>query len=261
MIRRSHGCIAVLLLLAASLCAETASTPLISDGLMLDAAQGTLKVDPNGGRWLFSLSKAYRLGQRDIPAEACFELLPSAALTHLVAKVAPEKPIEVLLWARITQYRGRNYLYLSPPNFHILPRKQDGDRTSVPDPNEENAIGIPQEVLELMKHESRSSTGPEKSPQHPLVKDVLLIGRRGRIEQQGNATAIILEGIGRNVLQERLILLPGRVRAQVENEQAVSADRLWFRVAGMKIEFQGRRYLLLHQASRLYSYGNGSGRY
>ena len=63
----------------------------------------------------------------------------------------------------------------------------------------------------------RAENGTGAVRLHPETKDRLLLGRRGRLEREGDTSFLVLEGVGRNVSGERLRLLPCRARERLEN--------------------------------------------
>jgi hypothetical protein len=256
------GAVLVLTLVCAG-ANEHAKTALLSDGLVLRAVEGTVAAREAGGGWSFTLRADYTLGKQTVAAQSCYEFLPSAALESLVCQVTSAKRPSYRLWARVTQYRGRNYLYLVSPYFSVLtdsgfqvPRATPSPRG---DPNEGNALAIPEEVLALLKNDERPAVAKPTESSNPVAQDPLLLGRRGFIERDGDATFLVLDDLGRNISGEKLRLLPCRVRETIENRQARHAERLWFRVSGMQTRFQGQDYLLPYQAARLYGNGNLGG--
>jgi hypothetical protein len=234
-------------------------TPLLSDGLVLAGLDGALARDVNDGTWHFTLHADRLIGKTAIPKGASYELLPGYALAALAADAAQRSSSTYRLWARVTYYRGRNYLYLTPSYFIPLIDKHE---TPVPapagsarDPNQGQAIGIPAEILTLMEEQQTLATEPDVS-RIVIPEDGLLLGRRAYLQREGDRSLLVLDGLGRNVSQERFVLLPSAVRERVEDRQAHHADRLYFRVGGVWNRYRGQDYLLLHQAVRLYGYGN-----
>jgi len=256
--RVSAGCLWVVLLSLIPVSAQE-KTPLLSDGLVLAGLDGTLARDVNDGTWYFTLHADRLIGKTTIPEGTSYALLPGYALTALTADMTRRSSSTYRLWARVTNYRGRNYLYLTPSYFLPLLDKQV---TPVPvpagsgrDPNQGQAVGIPAEILALMEEQQTIATGPEVS-RIVIPEDELLLGRRAYLQREGDRSLLVLDGLGRNVSQERYVLLPSAVRESLENQQAHHADRLYFRVGGVCSRYQEQDCLLLHQAVRLYGYGN-----
>lgn len=232
--------------------------PLLSDGQMLKAVDGTVRGQPNEpGRWQFTLRADLAVGDRMIPAGTAYEFLPCHALESLVVDSNQYTRTEYrLVSAQVTQYRGRNYLYLK--NFvPLITRPVEASpppTTSTGEPNQPHTLGIPPDVLSQMENDGASSERP--GPRMAIKKDALVFGRRAFSETTGEVTTLILTGMGQNVSQKPIRVLPSRMRDKIEGLQRWYADPLMFRVAGVQTQFQGQPYILLHQAVQLFDYGN-----
>jgi hypothetical protein len=198
---------ALILLLAAGtgVAAQPAARKPLPETAVLDRVDGRLlHVDVND-TWLFELTMEVKTPDYRLATGTRFTLLPSATLGRLIADVNKRYAPRYRLSARVTQYKGRNYLF--PIYYLPLSRFKDdknpeggGQRAEDGDSNqkskiknqksEEPDLAIPPEVLEQLKKQ-RPLRGPrrgsevEKKPvQTPPER--MLVDCVGRIEIGGN---------------------------------------------------------------------------
>ena len=286
----------VLLLTAGAVgAAQPAGRKLLSETAFLDRADGKLlHVDAND-TWLFELTMEVKTPDYRLAAGTRFVLLPSAALGRLVADVNDRVAPRYRLSARVTLYRGKNYLF---PTYY-LPLSKFNDEKSTEDEGQktegsnppsavqnpkptEPPLAIPPEVLERLKKQ-RPLRGPRKGAEAerkpiPEVSEQVLVDCVGRIEtgRVGNthqtpgkeqaangghsppydSWIFVPYALGWNIGAARYKLLPCTVLEEVLRRQKAALDPLRFNVAGLVTEFQGRKYLLLQRAIVVYNYGN-----
>ena len=116
--RKLTICTAVVLGFSAAtlLRAETTASRkgLLRDGFVMSRVDGILKSqganDARLRRWVFELAGAVSDGKALAAAGTRMELLPSATLERMAADVRKRTQANYRLWARVTEYRGRNYL-------------------------------------------------------------------------------------------------------------------------------------------------------
>jgi len=220
---------ALILLLAAgaALCAQPAARKPLPETAVLDRVDGRiLHADANEGpqtrsfafgspdTWLFELTREVKTPDYRLPAGTRFTLLPSATLGRLIADVNERYAPRYRLSARVTRYRGKNFLlpayYLPLSKFKDDKnpegrgqRAEDGDANPIPAgrgndaPAEAGAeirnpksgepeLAVPPEVLEQLKKQ-RPLRGPrrdsevEKKPV-PTPPERVLVDCVGRIE-------------------------------------------------------------------------------
>jgi hypothetical protein len=253
--RRTAAGVLLTALLGVTAVSASPRTRPLTDGLVIAGVEGTVTQDANDGPWRFALNAALVIGKIDVPAATSFVLLPGHALEVLTADAGRRSADAYRIWARVTYYRGNNYLYLVPSYF--MPLAERGPQAdAVPrDPNQGQAAGIPAEVLALMEQQQAMAGGPE-GRRAVIPADALLLGRRGYLQRDGERPMFVLDGLGRKVSRERFVLLPSAVRERMERELDRHADRLDYRVSGIRTRYRGQAYLLLHQAVRLHGHGN-----
>ena len=108
----SYSLFALLLLAAdASFGAQPAARKPLLETAVLDRVDGKIAhVDAND-MWLFELTAEVKTPDYRLPAGTRFVLLPSATLGRLVADVNDRVAPRYRLSARVTQCRGKNYLF------------------------------------------------------------------------------------------------------------------------------------------------------
>jgi hypothetical protein len=190
--------------------AQPPARKLLPETAVLDRVDGRLlHVDAND-IWLFELTMEVKAPDFALPTGTRFVLLPSATLGRLIADVNDRFAPRYRLSARVTQYRGKNYLFPTywlplskfrddktaeeggpptmesapnPPSATTPPPASTGDRkpqSNVPE------LVIPPEVLDQLKKE-RPLRGPRKStqaqkPGAPVPAERVLVDCVGLLE-------------------------------------------------------------------------------
>ncbi len=276
----------VLLLTAGAVsAAQPAARKLLPETAVLDRVDGRLlHVDAND-TWLFELTMEAKTPEYRLAAGTRFVLLPSVTLGRLVADVNDRVAPRYRLSARVTLYRGKNYLfptyYLPLSKFKESPEEGEqkpeagkpGPPPEIRGPNEPE-LAIPPEVLERLKKQ-RPLRGPRKGPEEerkpvPESAEQVLVDCVGRIESSQRSAdqraqnawvknppyVFLPYALGWNVGDVRYELLPCTALEQALRQQRGALDPIRFNVAGLVTEFQGRKYLLLQRAIVVYNYGN-----
>jgi hypothetical protein len=174
---RSYSLFALLLLAtSAVVAAQPAARKLLPETAVLERVDGKLlHVDAND-TWLFELTMEVKTPEYRLPTGTRFVLLPSGTLGRLVADVNDRVAPHYRISARVTLYRGKNYLF---PTYYLPlskfkedkgPEEQE-QKPEAGQPNPQSAIrhpqskepelAIPPEVLEKLKKQ-RPLRGPRK---------------------------------------------------------------------------------------------------
>ncbi len=267
-----------------ALSAQPAAHKVLPETAVLDRVDGRLlHVDAND-TWLFELTMEVKTPEYRLPTGTRFVLLPSVTLGRLVADVNDRVAPRYRLSARVTLYRGKNYLFptfylplskfkdekgteegeqkpedgtTNPPSEIMSPPASTGGRNPQ---SKEPELAIPPEVLEKLKKQ-RPLRGPRKSPEaerKPVPESVeqVLVDCVGRIESRAGRYVFVPYALGWNVSDVRYNLLPCTALEEALRRQKGSLDPIRFNVAGLVTEFQGKKYLLLQRAIVVYNYGN-----
>ena len=269
--------------------AQTAPQALLRDGFVLSGVDGKLIGPDSNDGWFFELASDVNDYGTIVEAGTRLELLSSSALEKMTADVVMRSAATYRLWdGRVTKYKGRNFIF---PNY-FLPlsktkepqsqasqqplRADSGQRIAdrkklnaerytlnakcqpaVEGPND--ILAMPQEIKEKLK--ARRIVRPEKVSRSAKAtggaKDSVLAGRTALlVEQDDGELVFVLDAFGRNVQQVSLRLLPCEALELTEGGQFAVPEPVWFKIAGIITKYKGRDYLLLHQATRVYSHGN-----
>ncbi len=267
--------LALLLTAGASFAAQPAARKLLPETAVLDRADGRLlHVDAND-TWLFELTMDVKTPEYRLAAGTRFKLLPSITLGRLVADVNDRVAPRYRLSARVTLYRGQNYLF---PTYYLPLSKFKDDKSTETEgqppeagkPNSQSEIrnpqsqgpelAIPPEVLEKLKKQrplrtprkgAEAETKPIQVPPEQVLVDCV-----GHIESRGGRYVFVPYALGWNVSDVQYELLPCTALEGALRRQKEALDPLRFNVAGLVTEFQGRKYLLLQRAIIVYNYGN-----
>jgi len=285
----SYSLLVPLLTAGAIFAAQPAARKLLSETAFLDRADGKLlHVDAND-TWLFELTMEVKTPDYRLAPGTRFVLLPSAALGRLAADVNDRIAPRYRLSARVTLYRGQNYLfptyYLPLSKFKDEKGPEDGgQKTEDSNPQSvaqnpkptEPPLTIPPEVLERLKKQRplrgpRRGTEAERKPIQEVSEQVLVdcVGRIESAQAAGNQQAtngghsppygswtLVPYALGWNVGAVRYRLLPCTALEEALRRQKAALDPMRFNVAGLVTEFQGHKYLLLQRAIVVYNYGN-----
>ena len=252
------------------------------DGTYLKAVDGVVIHDANTGLWQFKLQdKAQKAGLQGPGAaaestglkgkgvknhtatlanETQLILLPNEQLQALIADVTKYPDATCRLWARATEYASKNYLWIS--NHLMLtqtprdtPQVQDESDTAASDRTPANRLDIPESVRRTVSRQravrpgSHMGTGAESSSH-------VLLDRVGHVGSGDRSKMFVFDGFGLSSHESAIRLLPSRALQQMEREQARSSEAYRFCIAGITSTFEGKTYLLVQRAYRVYSYGN-----
>jgi hypothetical protein len=242
---------------------------LLQEGFVLAGVDGKLSNMENNG-WFFESDSDLNDGREIVKAGTAIELLPSAILEKMAADTKDRAVLHYRLWGRVTAYQGRNFIY--PTYFLSLskgrqprpsgdgrdqpqeePPKQQ-ERQSINEPND--VLALPQDVLnKLATRKTVRIEQVEKGPKPE--KDYISADRIGFISKEGKDNYIFsFDALGRNVQQSSVRLLPCEALEQALQRQSVELEPIRFEIAGIVTRFEGKDYLLLQRAVRVYSYDN-----
>ncbi len=242
-------------LAAADASAQTTGA-LLPDGTALSGVDGKLIV--SGAACYFRTTAETADEKFTIKADTTFEMLPSACLEKMIANSKNDPNGGYRIWGTATAYKGKNYIYPT----HFLPfSEQVKEKTLEPQSDSSAAaptdnLQIPKAVLDKLK--TTKVIQPIKiEPAFELKQDQMLVDRTGFILKHPDGTfSFVLDGLGRNTTGQSFRLLECQALEKTLIAQASETERLRLSVAGINTRFQGKDYLLLQRAARVYTYGN-----
>jgi hypothetical protein len=241
-------------------------------------------------KWAFEFESAANIGGAEIKAGQTLEMLDSATLEKMTADAKERSDAEFRLWAKVTKFEGKNYLFAV---YYLSLRKIDKP-TEEKKQNEVNTVtqalrqssgqainapndvvNIPENIVALLRQsEVLPTTEAQATRQEELQlkQDTIFANRAGRVAvRNGGSTpstplrtgtlttgdyVFEADALGRGVEKFAIKLLPCQkledAMAQVQSE----SNPVRFNVAGILTKYKGEQYLLLQKATRMYSYGN-----
>jgi len=268
---------------------------LLRDGSVLTVADGRLVTgdsneaqrSPTPERWFFEFDSDFSIGKSLLKAGTRLELLPSSVLERMIADANSRSDKSYRLGGSLTQYRGKNFIF--PTYFlplaktkkpELSPSEKSPQRESRPKFNEPNdVVTIPKELLDKLPERKRTidhTISPENTEEiktdivrktkSRLKQDSILADRSGFIRQPSHGkqdswhkVSFVLDALGRTERKTSFHLLPCQALELAQHTQAASSEMLRFKIAGIVTTFKGKKYLLLHRTTRLYSHGNFPG--
>ena len=265
--------------------AKAARENLLKDGLILRGVDGQLigpdsnprEGSPGGDVWFFELSSDVNDYDTTVKAGTKLELLPSSSLEKVIADTKTRSSATYrLLDGRITKYRGRNYIF--PKYFLPLSKTKEQEPQDSSESKEEKSsepniaisepndiLTVPPEVIEklqISKLEIASRWRQRADSNEPAVErtrntDSVLVDRTAFLNVgNDDRLTFVLDALGRNMQHASLRLLPCEILELTERRQSRMTGPVWFHIAGIKTEYKGESYLLLHKATRIYNHGN-----
>jgi hypothetical protein len=254
---------------------------LLREDFVLKGTDGGLSVSDQNDVCFFQLDSDISDGKAAVVKGTKLQILPSATLERMIADANKRSAMNYRLWAKITSYRGKNFIF--PIYFLPLtkPRepKQTGSeikieaktsrqtqRTKSDDTKERtDGLEIPSEITAQLQAGLRISS-IRTAGQQAYKQDTILIDRIGSIStdilhdtydvKTNTQYYFAFDAFGRNVNPAQLGLLPCKALESAEWLQSFSPEPVRFKVAGIVTEYKGQKYLLLHKATRVFSHGN-----
>lgn len=269
MMRFKCMCIAILLASAPHVVAKhQAKVVVLSDGAMLRSVQGKLVRHVQESTWSFMLKDDVLVGQITLKAGIRFPLLSNAVFEAMQADRSELGHGTYRLWARVTRYRNRNYLF--PDRYLFLPdaaarspeqpigsaKTQTGVKEA-PEPGQgppEDEL-IPDFIRAQRRRQPAVQTRRSTTRSLPAPNRIVL-DRTGYILQQEDRWVFVYDSLGQNRQTTQFQLLPCALLESMENQQSQNPERLYFKITGIRTLFKGKPYLLLRRAMRFYSHRN-----
>jgi hypothetical protein len=231
----------------------------LRDGFLIEGVDGKLIGPDDKGVYKFVADADIRDETAVIKAGTAVEVLASIGLSKMVENLLAEPDCGFRLWARVTTYRGTNYIF----PVYFLPFKQIDKQKqaqtqqrglTVNEPND--PLSIPPEILEKLT--SGKTIEPVQLRRGlELKQDHILADRTGYIVKQDNGQyAFVFDALGRNIDKTTIALLPCQTLEKAVSGQKNEPEAIRFKAAGIVTKYQDNFYLLLQRTSRVYSNGN-----
>ena len=236
-----------------------AGQKLITDGFQISASDGKLVESPQRG-WLFIFESVVNDKYVKLKPGTKLGMLPSVALENMIIAQKSDPNISFRIWGKITKFDNKNYIF----GTYFLPFKTETRKIEITtdssnktiqinDPND--TLPIPAEIIKKLTNRKVIRTAQLQKPLE-IKEDSVLVNRTGFVVNKNGGYIFVLDAIGRNLPRLSFELLPCETLGESIKMQAKVPDLLRFKVSGIVTKFDGKYYLLLHRATRVYSYGN-----
>jgi hypothetical protein len=224
--------------------AGSAGPTLGSDGLLREGEKIELRAGhllrQDGGTMLFAFDS------KEQPAYPPMAIIPSrrrAALEDAAGFSDNRNGADMTfrISAEVTQYRGKNYLYIKPIGVPLpVPAKAPA---SAPAP----AIG-PQAAAELAPPAQAAPMAPAIA-HHP--EETLIINRTGRLvrDTKTGMELFVLDGDGKQMADPPMGVIPCKLLALMEDATDYGAKSQKFHISGEVTLYRGRNFLYLKAMS------------
>lgn len=229
---------------------------LLRDGLYLKSLPGRVVAESNDGPWTFQIQNDIKDKDSVVPKQTKLTLLPSGMLEVMLEDGKIQADSDVRIWAKVTLYQGKNYLFLmnylclSQPKAASVSEAEKRDRAA-----SENRLQIPEAVLKRMAEQPvvHASGTPKAAT---ILLNKIVINRVGYIDTREDKKVFVFDGLGYTVEGKPVEVLPCETLEGIERIQASGIGPYRFSIAGMTTAFRGREYVYLQRANRVYSHGN-----
>ncbi|NQV34360.1 MAG: hypothetical protein HQ515_16825 [Phycisphaeraceae bacterium] len=233
------------------------AAPLLRDGLYAKSVLGRVEAVSETGPWFLQLHSEIKDQNMVVPKGTRMELLPCGMLEILLddPKVKPET--DVRIWAKVAQYRGKNYFFmmnyfgLSAP-VKTLPQKQIAEDGS---PVKVDRLQIPDALKKRMAQQRVVHTAamPKVAT---ILTNKILINRFGYVKSHKEQKVFVFDGLGYSAGHAPVQVLPCEALERIETLQDSGVGPYRFSIAGMTTTFRGQQYIYLQRAMRVFNHGN-----
>jgi len=231
--------------------------PVLRDGLYAKSVQGHIEVISDTGQCLFQIQSDIKDQNTVVPKGTQFEFLPCAMLEILLGDTRVQPSTDVRIWAKITQYQGKNYLFLMnylclSPLADNLPDTQVADVNSLA---KTDRIEIPDFVKKQVAEQRIVHIAPLPEVAKP-ASNKIMINRFGHIGTRDGQKVFVFDGLGYSADAAPIGVLPCQALEHIETIQKLGVGPYRFNIAGMTTMFRGKQYIYIQRAFRVFNYGN-----
>ena len=250
-----------LLALSTTISARPHQPVLLPDGHALRGVDGRVAYDPEAQGWFFESLTALPAGRKALPKGVKLQLLPSSAFDSLQIDLGQRSRSDYRLWAKATQYEGKNYLFVNHylplgPMEPPQPSGPRGESTQNSTPAPVGSVGIIPLAIQQRRAAKKRVERMSVAGAKVLKPNRLMLDRVGYLVEREGGLRFALDGLGLQVQDRRISLLPCRLLGRMHQEQRDSLTAIRFRIAGLITEYQGQDYLMIHRATQVHHYGN-----
>lgn len=261
-IRKPLTILIAIALLSAAIAAN-GPDELLREDYVIAGLDGKL-VEAGPDKWVFEFDAPINGNATgEIKAGLSLELLKSATLEKLIEDAKTRVDARYRLWGKVTKFEGKNYIFAT---YFLALRKMERPAEQQPATvKTTQAINTPNDILnipeEIASKLQTSEVLPTVQGQEPLElkQDVIFANRIGRIIEKQGQFVFEPDGLGQGVEKLGFTLLPCQKLDEAISQTRNEPNPIRFNVAGILTTYNGKHYLLLQKATRMYSYGNFGG--
>ncbi len=228
----------------------------VSEGFALAGVSGMITRTGDKTEYFFHPDTPLTDKTATIEKGKAIKILESSSLQAIMSAYKEDVPLQVKAWGMLTVFDKTNYAYIN----YVLPvaavsDESDGEK---PQPDSETKADdvIPQDVLDILRGDRSIDTAAagDFDSQKP---DGIYADKTGFIERNKAGNYIFRpDGLGQNIENKKFYLLKCQTLETVIGQPKSRLLPIRYKVAGITNEFDGRKYILLQRATRVYGYGN-----
>jgi hypothetical protein len=232
-------------------------TPLLRDGLYAKSVQARVVAMSENGPWFLEIHSEIKDQNIVAPKGTHIELLPCRMLGILLADAKVQPDTDLRIWAKIAQYRGKNYVLLMN-YFCLSPSVTPQSDKPVPEANSPakvDRLQIPEAVKKRMAEQPvvHAASLPKVAT---VLTNKILINRFGHVKTNEKKKVFVFDGLGYSVGDSPVQVLPCQALERIERLQNMGVGPYRFSIAGMTTVFRGQTYIYLQRALRVFNHGN-----
>ena len=238
---------------------------LVEEGVAVNGIDGKLRTDEQSGKWLFEPYSEIKGRYTSINKGTEIPVLPSSMLENMTDALGDQQYGEFRVWGRIMRSLRNNTLY---PIYAVglkdltadandVDSKQESEVPAAYDPNA--AVVMPEDVRQSLQPR-RVVSNVQLTEALQDDEDAVIVDRSGLIgpaPEDPNTYIFRLDGFGWNYEGPRFELLDNEQLRNIisdVNFDVLSPGRI--EVSGVITKYQGKKYMLLQRAVKVYSHGN-----
>ena len=258
------------------------SNILLEDGFVITTGiEGQVQDSNDESSWFFELNTELSDENSVLKPGTRLQLLPSTTLERIITFIDSRVTDNYRLRGIITTYKNTNYFFptyfeairidsaeepnsLQASNQEVTAIERNETPLAIVDSN--NVVTLPPEVMDRFQtvREEAQQRGQRIADSNSYglgnilhaETDAVLLDKTCVLYEQDGEYKITLDYLGRNISQVSFHLLPCAMLELAEQKQSTNFETIRFNVSGIITEFDGKNYLLLNKAVRLYDYGN-----
>lgn len=238
---------------------------LVEEGVAVNGIDGKLQLDQESGKWIFEPYSQIKGRYTSIEKDTQVPVLPSSMLENMTEALGKQKYAEFRVWGRIMRSPRYNTLYpiyaVGLKDVTADPNDDDSQQQpEIPaayDPNA--AVVMPEDVMKSLQPR-RVVSNVQLTEALKDDEDAVIVDRSGLLgpaPEDPNTYIFRLDGFGWNFQGLRFELLENEQLRDIVSDvnfDVLSPGRI--EVSGVITKYQGKNYLLLQRAVKVYSHGN-----